>query len=96
MDFLNNFSSDLFNQSDIDLINEKVENNMAILLGNNNYMDIDDELEDLNFKLTNMLDDSQLKILEKFLYTKNRAKEYENCLAYYIGLQAGKNINKMK
>lgn len=96
MDFSNDFSDNLFSQSDIDLIDEKVENNMAILLANNDYMDIDDELEDLNFKLTNMLDDSQLKILKEYLYTENKAKTYENCLAYYIGLQAGKNINRIK
>lgn len=88
--------NELFCQADVDIISEKVENNMSILLSNDNYIDIDDKLLDLNVKLSLSLKGKDLKLFREYIDASLEAASYQNCLSYYLGLKSGINISELK
>lgn len=96
VDFSSYFENDLFSQEEVDLIEEKMENNMPILLGRDNYIDIDNKISEANVKLTKLLNEKELKIFKDYQSASINATSYQNCLAYYLGVQAGINSNKLK
>lgn len=87
------FNNHLFNQADIDIINEKIEDNISSLFDEENYIYIDDKLLDLNVRLNSLLDSTQIKIFNEYIRLSLEANTYKNCLAYYLGIQYGMNIN---
>ena len=54
IDFNSYFENDLFSGEDIDLICEKIDKNIPILLGDDKYFDIDDKLIKLNTRFSIM------------------------------------------
>ena len=90
------FSNELFNQADIDIVTEKVEKNIPVLFSNNNYMEIDDKLADLSMELTSLLNSPELEMFQKYIKINTDLINYQNCLAYYLGLQTGIKINELK
>lgn len=90
------FENELFNQTDIALINEKVEENIPILFSNEHYMKIDEKLLDLTETLESLLNSPELEIFKKYVKINTDAINYQNCLAYYLGLQSGIKINELK
>lgn len=54
IDFNSYFENDLFCSDDLDLVCEKIEKNIPILLGDDNYAEIDDKLLELNTRFSIM------------------------------------------
>lgn len=93
----NLFDDELFNDQDIGFVREKVEDNMAVLLGNEKCMQDDDQLEEDRFKLISMLNsEGSEKMFQRYENSLMVSIEHQNCLAYYIGLQKGIEIGKIK
>ena len=93
---LKEIDNELFNQTDIDFIDEKIELNMPLLIGYNQYMEIDNKLEEINLKLSSTLDKSQQKLFNKYQEYSINATSYQNCLAYYIGIQTALQSQNLK
>ncbi len=87
--------NDMFSQADLDIISEKMEKNYMILLGNSEYLDIDIKLTKLNDKLNILLNEPELKFFNEYLDTNLEAVNYQNCLAYYLGVKAGLEMGKL-
>lgn len=95
-DIYSDLSNDLFSQVDIDLINEKLDDNLPVLYANEAYAKIDDKLLDLNEKLTSSFNQAQKKLFREYIDTSIEANFYQNCLAYYLGIKMGSNISELK
>ena len=95
IDFNSYFKNDLFCGEDLDLVCEKIEKNIPSLLGNSKYSDIDDKLLELNTQFQSCLSDEQRKLFKKYLSVRQEATNYQNCLAYYIGVKAGLTLGKI-
>ena len=93
---ISEFDNELFDDVDIDIVNEKMEKNLPVLLANKHYMDIDDELLELSMKLNSFLDEHEQALFDKYIETNRKAISYQNCLAYYLGIQYGMKINELK
>lgn len=93
---ISSFDSQLFDQVDVDIVNEKMENNISILFANQHYMDIDEELLDLKMKLNSLLGETEQKLFDKYIVMNSKSITYQNCLAYYLGLKTGISINKLE
>ncbi len=87
------FDNKLFSNADIDIIDEKIEKNIGVMMADDGYLDNDDILTNLDLKLNNSLDDYQQIILDKYLDAFRRSYAYQNCLAYYLGVKEGLNLN---
>lgn len=96
VDFSSYFENDLFSQSDVDLVEEKMESNMSILLEHQNYIDIDNKISETNVKLSKLLNEKELQLFNDYQSSSINATAYQNCLAYYIGVLAGMNSKKLK
>lgn len=95
-DICSDFSNNLFDQVDIDLVNEKIENNLPTLFANENYSKIDDKLLDLNERLASSLNQTQKKLFREYIDTYIEVNFYQNCLAYYLGIKVGSDISELK
>ncbi len=95
-DICSDFSNDLFCQVDVDLINEKLEDNLPVLYANENYGEIDDKLLDINEKLASSFSQAQKKLFREYIDASAEANFYQNCLAYYLGIKAGSDISELK
>lgn len=89
------FDNELFCDADIAIIREKVEQNLPILFSNDKYIEIDDKLQELNIELTSILNNPDLEMFQKYIKINTDLIDYQNCLAYYLGLQAGIKINDL-
>lgn len=96
INFNSYFENDLFSEADVDLICEKIEKNIPILLGNEDYFDVDDELVALNTKFQLCLSEEQKKIFRKYIEANKKVASFHNCLAYYLGVQTGMKIEETK
>ena len=81
---ISEFDNELFDDVDIDIVNEKMEKNLPVLLANKHYMD------------NSFLDEHEQALFDKYIETNSKAISYQNCLAYYLGLKAGLNIRRLK
>lgn len=90
------FDNELFDDVDIDIVSEKMEKNLPVLLANKHYMDIDDELLDLSMKLNSLLGENEQELFNKYIEINSEAISYQNCLAYYLGLKAGLNMRRLE
>lgn len=90
------FINELFSSTDVAIVAEKVEKNLPILFSNNNYSEIDDKLLDLNMNLTSLLNSPELEMFQNYIKINTDIINYQNCLAYYLGLQSGMKINDLK
>lgn len=100
MDNINNILSkidnDLFSQTDIDLIDEKMEENLTILLDSKEYVKINKQFNNINLKLTSTLTPQQRELLNEYQGLELEITSYQNCLAYYIGLKTKNEVEKLK
>lgn len=96
INFSSYFENDLFSEDDIDLICEKIEKNIPILLGNDDYFDADDKLVELNTMFQSCLSEEQKKIFKKYIEANKKVVSFHNCLAYYLGIQTGMKIEETK
>lgn len=90
------FDNELFSESDITIISEKVDKNIGVLLSEEEYLKLDKELEDLNIKLTTLLNSPALELFQEFIMVNSDIISYQHCLAFYLGFQAGIKINELK
>lgn len=84
----NTFQNDLFSQEDIDCIDEKTENNLAILLESKEYIEINKKFHKITLKLDSSLTSEQRKLLTEYQGLELEITTYQNCLAYYLGCKA--------
>jgi hypothetical protein len=87
---------ELFNQGDIDFIDEKIELNLPKLLGCAKYIEIDRKMSKINLELISTLDDNQRKLFNDYQMLALDATSYQNCLAYYIGHKSKIEEDKLK
>lgn len=87
--------NDLFCETDINFISDKIDENFPILLANDTYLEIDKKLFELNSKLIKLLNEDELKLFEKYLDTSFETISYQNCLAYYLGINTGINMKEI-
>jgi len=92
----NIFDNELFCDADIAIIREKVEQNLPILFSNERYSEFDDKLQELNRELTSLLNSPELEMFQKYIKINTDIIDYQNCLAYYLGLKAGIEIKELK
>ncbi len=90
------FHNELFDEADISIVAEKMEENLPILFSNDHYMEIDDKILDLNMELTSILNSPELEMFQKYIKINTDIINYQNCLAYYLGIQYGMKINELK
>ena len=83
---ISQFDSQLFDQVDVDIVSEKMENNISILLASKDYRDIDEKLLDLKMKLNSLLGESGQELFDQYIAVNSESISYQNCLAYYLGL----------
>lgn len=70
---------------------------MAVLFGNTKCMQDDDKLQEDRYELVSMLNsEGAEKMFQKYENSFRTSMEHQNCLAYYIGLQKGIEIGKIK
>ncbi len=91
----NGKKSRMFSQADLDILRKKMDRNYVVLLGNSAYLDIDIKLTKLIDKLNILLNESELKLFNEYLDINEEAINYQNCLAYYLGIKAGLEMNKI-
>lgn len=96
VDFSSYFENDLFDKADIDLIDEKIQANIPGLLGIGEYMDLDIKISDINERLSKSLDVKLKRLFNEYQQAVIKANSYQNCLAYYLGVQAMANVDKLK
>lgn len=90
------FENDLFSQEDIDCIDEKMENNLAILLESKEYIEINKKFHEITLKLNSSLTSEQRKLLTEYQGLELEITTYQNCLAYYLGCKAVIENGKLK
>lgn len=90
------FENYLFSEIDLDYVWEKVDNNLATLLGITEYLDNEQKLTRLNKELVSSLNEQQRKILNEYKKTAIASRNYEYCLAYYLGQKSIIEANKLK
>ena len=90
------FENYLFSEIDLDYVWEKVDNNLATLLGVTEYLDNEQKLTRLNKELVSSLNEQQRKILNEYKKTAVASRNYEYCLAYYLGQKSIIEANKLK
>lgn len=90
------FNNELFDEADISKVAEKMEENMAVLFSNEEYMEIDDKIQELNINLTTILNSPELEMFQRYIKINTDIINYQNCLAYYLGMQYGMKINELK
>lgn len=90
------FDNELFSESDVTIISEKVDKNIGVLLSEDAYLKLDKELEDLNIKLSTLLNSPELELFQEFLMVNSDVISYQHCLAFYLGFQHGIKINDFK
>ena len=96
VDFSSYFENDLFNQADVDLVEEKMENNLAILLESKEYIEINKKFHEMTLKLDSSLTSKQRKLLTEYQGLELEITTYQNCLAYYLGCKATIENDKLK
>ncbi|MCI8518594.1 MAG: hypothetical protein HFJ51_00160 [Clostridia bacterium] len=75
------FHNELFDEADISIVAEKMEENLPILFSNDHYMEIDDKILDLNMELTSILNSPELEMFQKYIKINTDIINYQNCLA---------------
>lgn len=90
------FEDDLFKESDIEYISEKVDVNLSVLLGVTEYLEIERKSKKLNLQLVATLNPQQKQMLKQCLDLQVDSIAYQNCLAYYLGLKSRIDIDKLK
>ena len=97
VEMLEDIEEELFNQQDIDFVTEKVEVNLPILFGQDETLEEDEEFETVKLMLKSMCNSENLeKLLKKYESLLTNSIERQNCLAYYIGLKKGLELNNLK
>lgn len=93
---LSQIDNELFSETDIDFIDEKIELNMPILIGYEKYLEIDRKLAKLNTALVSSLNEKQIKLFREYQMVSLDSISYQNCLAYYIGAKSKIETEKLK
>ena len=86
----------LFTKMDIDNIVEKINTNFDILLKNDDYNSISNELVELRLSISTHFNKEQIKILNNYAYLLRECDVYEHALAYYLGMKSIQQINTLK
>ena len=88
--------SNIFSEIDMDLIAEKIDQNLDVLEKFTDYNIVEYKINELELQLPNYFDEGQKKILKKYLTLKTESIKYQNTLAYYLGMKAREEIDKLK
>lgn len=88
--------SNIFSEIDMDLIAEKIDKNLEILEDYTDYNILNHRKTELELKLFSYFDESQSQLLKKYLMILTDSIKYQNALAYYLGMKAMKEIEKLK
>ncbi len=89
-------SSYIFSEVDIDLISEKIDKNLEILEDYTDYNILNHKKTELELKLFSYFDEAQTELLKKYLLLLTESIKYQNALAYYLGMKAMGEIEKLK
>lgn len=90
------FEDDLFNESDIEYVREKVDTNLPILLGVTEYLEIERKSTKLKLQLVATLNSQQKQLLNQYCELESDSIAYQNCLTYYLGLKSRIDLDKLK
>lgn len=99
MEYMNNlpYSKDeLFEDSSIELINEKIQKHSTCLDKIKRYNDFDKQQSYLLEKFDKTFTEKQLELLNQYIHASLICNEYEKCLAYYWGCKTVLDINSLK
>ncbi len=92
----NKFVNNLFSKKKIDDVDDKMEDNLSILLESEDYLNLNREFKDVSLKLMSTLDSEQRKILEEYQRLELDITSYQNGLAYYLGCKTMIDVSKLK
>ena len=82
-----------FNKENMDLVDDKIEQNITNLLDIEEYLELNRKLSKLDLELIKILNSEQKEVLRSYQKIELEISSYQNCLAYYLGLKECKSIN---
>ena len=88
--------NNIFNEQDIDFVRELVDKNLPILFGQEISLDNDEKIFEIKKIINNLQNPETKKLFDTFEDLLRKSISYQNCLAYYIGLKKGVELNLMK
>ena len=88
--------NELFEESSVELINEKIEKHSTLLDKIKRYKNFDEQQTSLLEKFDKTFTEQQLDLLNQYIHASLICNEYEKCLAYYLGYKTLLEINNLK
>lgn len=88
--------NELFSETDIDFVEEKVDANLPMLLEYGKYLENERKLRKINLELVSTLNEQQTKLFREYQNVSLDSDAYHKCLAYYIGLKSKIETEKLK
>ena len=92
----NDCNIDIFEEGNIDYINNKIDRNSLILYKDKRYLELEKEEKEIREKLVNSFNSSQRELFYEYLANSAEEITYIKCVAYYLGINECINIKKIK
>lgn len=81
-----------FNKENIDLVDDRIEQEITNLLDIEEYLELNRKLSKLDLELINSLNLEQKELLRSYQKIELEISSYQNGLAYYLGLKENSNF----